>query len=301
MALCIVVLGPTGSGKSELGLTIAESVAGEIVNFDSVQVYRGLDVGSAKVPPQDRRNIPHHLLDIIDPAEELTAGAYARAAERVITDLGQQGKPAVLVGGTGFYLRALLYGLSPAPERNEALRDRLRELAGRRPEALHRFLTRTNSAAALRIHPHDHQKLIRAIELRGYLVRTDERSGLKNSKILKIGLNPDRKQLYERLDARSAFLFQNGLLRETESLLKEGVSPQSKALGTLGYRQATQVLTGQLSSEQALSDYQVKTRQYAKRQLTWFRKEEDVHWLSGFGHESQVQTEANLLLGRFLD
>lgn len=294
----IAVVGPTGSGKSALALQLAIWFKGEIVNCDSVQVYKGLDIGSAKTPEAERLGIPHHLLDVIRADGELTAGDYAREAGKVLQAIRGRGTLPVIVGGTGFYLRALLDGLSPAPTRNSGLRERLADLAQRRPGALHRFLRRQDARAAQRIHPNDRQKLMRAIELAGQI--TEPREGLAGFRVLKIGLNPERPALYERLNQRSRWMFENGLLSETEAILKDGVSASAKALGTLGYRQAVGVLMQGWTVEEAILDCQKRTRHYAKRQLTWFRAEADVRWLEGFGEEGRVQEEAACLVRAFL-
>lgn len=294
----IAVVGPTGSGKSALALRLAAWFHGEIVNCDSVQVYRGLDIGSAKTPQTARLGIPHHLVDVIDPSGELTAGDYARMAGEVLQEIGLRGALPVIAGGTGFYLRALLHGLSPAPRRDPALRDRLAKVAQRRPGALHRFLRRHDEAAAERIHPNDHQKLIRAIELAGQI--TQPRQELAGFRVLKIGLKPPRGALYEKLNQRSRWMFEHGLLAETEGLLYSGVPASAKALATLGYRQAIAMLNQGWSLDAAIADCQLRTRHYAKRQITWFRAEPDVHWLAGFGEEDGVQQEAAALVRRFL-
>ncbi len=283
----LAVVGPTGAGKSALALRLAAEFGGEIVNCDSVQVYKELDIGSAKTPPGERLGIPHHLLDLIPPDGELTAGDYSRLAGEVLLEIRARGRLPVIVGGTGFYLRALLHGLSPAPIRNPPLRDRLAALALRRPAALHRFLRLRDPSAAARIHPNDHQKLIRAIELAGQI--TGPRQELAGFRALKIGLNPDRAELYAKLNQRAAWMFENGLLAETAALLHSGISPTAKALSTLGYRQAVAVLTEQLTLAAAIADCQRHTRQYAKRQLTWFRAEPEIHWLPGFGDDPQIQ------------
>jgi tRNA dimethylallyltransferase len=294
----IVVLGPTGAGKSELALALAEAFVGEIVNFDSVQVFRGLDVGSAKVPEPERRGIPHHLIDVIGPEEELTAGGFSRLARCAITEITARGRLPVLVGGTGLYLRALLDGLSPAPERDEELRKRLTGVAGRRPGALHRFLRARDAEAGRRIHANDLQKLMRAIELTvsGGRPATETQSlpreALTGYSVLKIGLNPDRPALYDRLNRRSERMFAGGLLEETQVLLQSGVPTEAKSLSSLGYRQAVAVLTGRMSVEDAVRECQTKTRQYAKRQMTWFRAERDVRWLQGFGSDPAIQEQA---------
>lgn len=302
----IAVVGPTGAGKSDLALFLAEQLGGEIVNYDSVQVYRGLEIGAAKVPPDQRKGIPHHLIDIIDLDDELTAGEYARRARQVLTYLASENKIPILVGGTGFYLRALLDGLSPAPGRDETLRNRLSEIAGRQPAALHRFLRLHDPASAARIHPNDHQKLIRAIELTAggqpaSKTQSAPRERLRGFEYLKIGLAPDRPELYRRLDERTAGMFHGGLLEEMRELLEAGYTPECKALQSLGYKQAAQVLAGEISVSAAIRKTQTKTRQYAKRQITWFRTETDVRWLNGFGNEKRIQSEASRLSRDFLN
>lgn len=302
----IVVLGPTGAGKSELGLALAQAFEGEIVNCDSIQVYRGLEIGCAKVPPPQRRAIRHHLIDILDPDGDLTAGAYSRRAREAISTIQHEGRLPIVVGGTGFYLRALLEGLSPAPARDVQFRLRLSGLARRRPAALHRFLRRHDAAAAARIHANDHQKLIRAIEMIWHtcqpatIVQSAPRDSMKPTATLKIGLNPDRSDLYKRLDERTAWMFHNGLLTETRELLEAGFSPELKPLQSLGYKQAVKILSGHMSLEEGIRECQTKTRQYAKRQVTWFRKEPNVEWLRGFGTEESLQDAARQLTRAFV-
>ena len=294
----VAVVGPTGAGKSELALRLAELFGGEIVNCDSVQVYRRLDIGSAKTPVAQRMGIRHHLLDIAEPDQELTAGVYAQVAGEALNDIRARGALPIVAGGTGFYLRSLLDGLSPAPARNDALRERLSALGKRRPGALHRFLRQRDAAAAARIHANDHQKLMRAIELAG---RTPvPRRGLEGFRVLKIGLNPPRALLYEKLNRRAAWMFEHGLLEETKALLDGGVAPTAKALESLGYRQAVEVLTRGMPVAQAIEECWQKTRQYAKRQMTWFRHEAGVEFLQGFGGQPGIQERAVLLLRGFL-
>ncbi len=294
----IAIVGPTGAGKSALALALAERFDGEIVNFDSVQVYRGLNIGSAKTPVEERRGIPHHLIDVVEPDEDFTAGDFARRAEACLRDISGRRKLPILAGGTGFYLRSLLSGLSPAPARNEALRERLTQLALRRPFALNRFLRRLDKAAANRIHPNDHQKSIRAIELATTVSSPAPRKSLEGFRTLKIGLNPDRAALYERLNRRSAAMFELGLLEETRDLISSGIATDAKGLQSLGYKQAVAVLEGRITIKDAIEEVQTRTRQYAKRQMTWFRREGEVHWLSGFGEE--MQEEARDLVLRFV-
>ncbi len=295
----IAVVGPTGSGKSELALRLAKEFQGEIVNCDSVQVYRRMDIGSAKTPAARRGGITHHLLDVVEPGAELTAGDYARRAGEVLDEIRARGALPVMAGGTGFYLRALLDGLSPAPTRNEELRARLSEVWRRRPAALQRFLRRRNPAAANRIHANDRQKLMRAIELGTGPALPKE--GLQGFRVLKIGLHPERGRLYEKLNERAVWMFENGLLAETRALLDAGVSPAAKALGTLGYRQAVKALALEWTMAEAVADCQVRTRQYAKRQMTWFRAQADIQWLDGFGDEAEIQRAASSRVRAFLE
>ena len=302
----VVIVGPTGSGKSSLGITLAERFSGEIVNCDSVQVYRGLDIGSAKVPPTERRGIPHHLLDIACPQENVTAGSYARLARKALEDITSRGRLPIIVGGTGLYLRALLDGLSPAPQRDEPLRVRLQFIAERRPGYLHRLLERHDREAAGRIHSNDHQKLIRAVELMvlagqpASATQGAPRNGLHGFRTLKLALSPDRGPLRDQLNARAAHMFESGLVDETRRLLQKGVPAENKALQSLGYRQALGVLSGSMGLDEAVQECQTRTRQYAKRQMTWFRREEGAHWLHGFGTEQRIQEAALELTERFL-
>jgi len=293
----VAVVGPTGSGKSELSLAIARAFCGEIVNYDSVQMYRGFDVGSAKLPLSDRRAIPHHLIDVVDPGADMTAGQYAREANKILADVAVREKLPVLAGGTGFYLRALLDGLSPAPMRDAGLRQRLIRVVQRRPGALFRFLRRFDPSAAARIHANDRQKLIRAVEISLLAreppshVQARKRTPLTGYAALKIGLLPERSQLHDRLNLRTEWMFGHGLLEETRALLDAGVPPTAKPMMSLGYKQAIAVLSGTLALADAVSECQTRTRQYAKRQITWFRAERDVQWFAGFGSESRLQTE----------
>lgn len=297
-----IVVGPTGSGKSDLALRIAEQLGGEIVNCDSLQLYRGFDIGTAKVPPAERRGIPHHLIDVIEPRELFTAGDYARVARQALEEIAARGRIAVVVGGTGFYLRALLQGLFAGPARDEHLRDRLRMREQRKPGSLHRILTRLDPSAAARIHPNDKNKTMRAVEVRllegrpltALLERG--REPLTGFRPIKIGLDPPRELLYERLNARAAGIFDRGLIQEVRNLLASGVPSDAKPFESLGYKQALGVVEGRLTEQQALESTQVDTRHYAKRQLTWFRKEHGVHWFAGFGDEPAVRERALVLI-----
>ncbi len=292
----LAIVGPTASGKSDLALTLAESFGGEIVNFDSIQLYRGFDIGSAKVPPGERRGIPHHLLDVTEPEQEVTAGDYARRAREVLTQIAARKKMPIMVGGTGFYLRALIDGLFPGPARDRELRDRLTAKAAQRPaDYLHRLLARLDPEAAGRVHPNDHPKLIRAIEIRlaGRApissIWKQGKDALEGYEVFRLGLNPPREQLRERIAARTERIFQAGLIDEVQHLLDLGVSREAHAFGALGYKQVLAHLDGVFTAEQAVEETIVRTRRYAKRQMTWFRREPDVHWLSGFGEDRAIQ------------
>jgi tRNA dimethylallyltransferase len=301
----VAIVGPTASGKSALALALAEPWNGEVVNYDSVQLYRGFDVGSGKLPPAERRGIAHHLLDCLEPEDLFTAGDYRREALKVLADLRCRSKLPVLVGGTGLYLRALLVGLFQGPVRSEALRERLRALAERRGrEFLHRLLARLDPATATRIQPRDTQKLIRAVEVcilaRQPLSALQARGheGLEGFHVIKVGLNPPRGQLYDRINRRVAGMFASGLIEETRALGARPAAKSIKPLGALGYRQARDLLEGKISRDEAVGTTQAATRHYAKRQLTWFRREADIVWFEGFGDDPQVQSRITETLGR---
>jgi tRNA dimethylallyltransferase len=301
----IAIVGPTAAGKSSLALTLAERLNGEVVNYDSVQLYRGVDVGSGKLPAAERRGIAHHLLDCLDPAEVFTAGDYRREALKVLADLRVRAKLPVFAGGTGLYLRALLLGLFEGPRRSEPLRERLRALVVRRSqEFLHRLLLRLDAVAAARIEPRDTQKVIRAVEVCVLAkqpisaMHASGRAGLEEYQAIKIGLHPPRALLYDRINRRVQSMFATGLMDETQALLDLSDTARIKPLGALGYRQARAVLQGHLSPGEAVIASQTATRQYAKRQLTWFRREKDIFWFEGFGDDPLVQGRILGVLGR---
>jgi tRNA dimethylallyltransferase len=299
----IAIVGPTASGKSALALVLAESLDGEIVNYDSVQVYRGFDIGSGKLAPEERRGVPHHLLDGLEAEEQFTAGDYRREALRVLAGIKERARLPVFVGGTGLYLRAVFTGLFDGPPRSEELRGRLRAIAERRSrEFLHRLLKRLDPEAAARIQPRDTQKTVRALEV-CILARTPisklqarGRSGLEGYRVVKVGLDPERKELYARINRRVERMFARGLVEETRALLARPDSSRIKALGALGYRQACAVAKGQMSLPEAILQTQVATRRYAKRQMTWFRHEAGITWLGGFGDDPRIQSQVINLL-----
>jgi tRNA dimethylallyltransferase len=296
--LLLVILGPTASGKTALSLALAEKFQGEIVNCDSVAMVREFEIGTAKPSAAERARAPHHLFDVVDPTDFITAGEYARRARGVLQEIKDRDHLPIVVGGTGLYLRALLDGLFAGPQRSEELRERLRERAGSRGSAhLHRVLRRLDPAAAEKIHANDTPKLIRAIEvsLTARRPMTEQwkqgRDALQGFRILRLGLNPDRELLYTRINQRAARMFEKGLVEETRRLL-ETYGGSARALTSLGYKQAVQLLQGELTREGAIAAAQQAHRNYAKRQITWFRREPEVRWLEGLGDEGQVQSQA---------
>jgi tRNA dimethylallyltransferase len=302
--LAVLLLGPTGSGKTALSLSLGERFSGEIVSCDSVAVYRGMELGTAKPTAAERERLPHHLIDVANPDHPFTAGDYSRQARAALNEIASRGHLPIVTGGTGLYLRALTEGLFAGPERQQELRLRLALSHQRREKNwLHRILQRLDSASAARIHANDTPKLMRAIEvclaarepLSGLLGdQKKARNPLTGFRLLRIGLNPPRAALYARLNRRCAEMFANGLVEETRALLAR-YGPV-KALDSLGYRQAMAVLAGTLSVEVAIAAAQQGHRNYAKRQLTWFRREHEVHWIEGFGDEPEtVRAAAELL------
>ena len=295
----VVILGPTASGKSELGIRIARQVDGEILVCDSTQVYRHFDIGTAKVPYAGRHGIPHHLIDLVDPHEIFTAGDYRRRALDVLEDLRARHKVPILTAGTGLYLRALLEGLADAPTRSGKLRERLRGIAGRRaPGHLHRVLARLDSETAARIAPRDTQKIIRAIEIRMLAgkgvgdVHRDGRTALQGYDIRKIGLLPARPALYARIDTRVVSMIEAGWIDEVRRLVDSGVPAGAKPFQFIGYAELRACIEGSLERDAAIKRIQQSTRQFSKRQITWFRKEQHVDWLTGFGDDPSVQSAA---------
>jgi len=295
----VVVLGPTASGKSALGIHLAEKLGGEILVCDSTQVYRHFDIGTAKVPAAEQRGVPHHLVDLIEPAEIFTAGDYRRYALEVLGDLRRRKILPILTAGTGLYLRALLEGLADAPQRSEEMRARLRQTAERRgSQHLHRVLARLDPESAARIFAADVQKVIRAIELRlltGKSVDEIHRGGrdaLQGYEIIKIGLLPLRAALYARIHARTAAMLAAGWLEEVRALVASGAPADAKPFQFIGYSQLRELLAGRLSEKDAVQQIQQATRRFAKRQLTWFRRESGVQWLAGFGDAPEISAAA---------
>ena len=289
--LAVLLLGPTGSGKTALSLELASRFGGEIVSCDSVAVYRGMDLGTAKPSAEERARITHHLIDVAQPNQPFTAGEYSRRARAALRDISARGRLPIVTGGTGLYLRAMTAGLFAAPERQTELRARLELSRYKHTEGwLHRLLKRLDPASAARIHANDTPKLIRAIEVclavRKPFSAVLGRDPLTGFRLLRIGLNPPRKALYDRLNRRAATMFASGLIEEARGLL--ALYGLVKALDSLGYRQAMAVLAGTLSEEAGIAAAQQGHRNYAKRQLTWFRREPEVHWIEGFGDEPET-------------
>jgi tRNA dimethylallyltransferase len=296
--LLLVILGPTASGKTALSLTLAEEFEGEIINCDSVAMVREFDIGTAKPSAAERARASHHLFDVLDPTEYITAGEYARQARQIFAEINFRDHLPIVVGGAGLYLRALLEGLFPGPQRSEQLRQRLRESAANSgSDHLYRILRRLDREAANKIHASDAPKLIRAIEvcLASRQKMSDlwqrGRDPLRGCRILRLGLDPDRAALYERINQRARRMFETGLIEETQRL-QQKYGEAARSLGSLGYKQAVQFLRGELSREQAVQAAQQAQRNYAKRQMTWFRRESEVTWLRGFGDEEQARGEA---------
>ena len=300
----IVIAGPTGAGKSTLALRVCEEFSGEIVNCDSLQLYRGFHVGTAKTPEAERRGIPHHLLDVLDPADGYSAGEYARVARSAIAEISARGRLPVVVGGTGFYLRALLSGLPPLPESDDRVRSHLMEQEARKPGSMRRLLTKLDPASADRIHPKDTQRSMRAVEIRLLIGKVAppaiETGPLTGYRVLKIGPDPDRAALYQLLDARAKQMFASGLVEEIEGLLRNGCTGEEKPFESLGYRQALAYIRDEITLERAIYLTQLDTRHYAKRQWTWFRRDPEMEWLSGFGNAPSVIEQCLQMIKRFL-
>jgi tRNA dimethylallyltransferase len=312
----IVIVGPTGSGKTALSLSLATgSLAasfgeGEIVSCDSVAVYREFEIGTAKPSREARAKVPHHLIDVASPNEPFTAGEYARQARQALEEIKARGRLPIVVGGTGLYLRALIDGLSPAPQRSEDLRTRLRDRAARKGTSyLHSILKRLDPSAAETIHPNDLPKIIRAVEIclsEGEAMTTlwgRGRDPLQGFRLVKIGLNPERKLLYERINARGRRMFEEGLVEETRTLLSKyehSLSQPNSPINALGYRQAVSVLREEMSADEAVAAAQQAHRNYAKRQLTWFRSDPNIEWLTGFGDDADTEAKAGAIANEAL-
>ena len=301
----VAVVGPTASGKSDLGIALALRLDGEIINCDSVQVYQEIEIATAKVPPHERRGVPHHLIDFVPPERSYTAADWARDALTRIEEIEARGRTALLVGGTGFYLRALREPFFEAPPTDAGLRRRLVHLRERRgAEHLHKLLRRLDPERAARLAPRDWSRVQRALELR---LQTGEKLSKRMShrparppqaaRLRVFVLNPPRAELYRRIDRRAEAHFRAGLVKEVQGLLARGLPAEGSALGAHGYRRVVEYLRGERTLESAIEQTKLDVRHYAKRQLTWFRREEGVEWVEGFGEDPAVQAEVARRLG----
>ena len=303
----IVLVGPTASGKTSLAIRLAEEFDGEIVSCDSVAVYREMEIGTAKPSYEERAMVPHHMIDIAWPDEPCTAGDYSRQAREALAGITGRERLPIVAGGTGLYLRALIDGLFPSPPSQPERRERLRALANKRGAAyLHRMLTRLDQVAAEAIHVNDVPKVIRAIEVS---LAADQpltkqwekgRDRLAGYRILRLGLNPPRPRVYERINQRAAAMFDRGLIEETARLI-ERYGRDCRPLTSLGYAEASAVVRNELSREEAVAQAQQGHRNYAKRQLTWFRREPEMCWLAGCGGDDDIGIQARELVARHLD
>jgi tRNA dimethylallyltransferase len=286
--LVLAIVGPTATGKSALGLSIAERHGGEIVNCDSTAVYRGFDIGTDKVPLSERRGIPHHLIDVADPTEVYTAARFAQDATAAIRDVLGRGRLPILVGGTGLYFRALTRGLFPGPAADPAVRDRLERIADRRgTPRLHALLARVDAASARRIQPRDRKRLIRALEVYVLTRRpltdhfADTSSPLQFCEVVALALRAPAAVIGERTARRVDEQFARGLLDEIRGLLAGGVPASARPFGGLVYRQALELLAGVRDEAATRALIAQENRRYARRQLIWFRKEPNLVWFDG--------------------
>jgi len=302
----VAIVGPTASGKSALGIEVALQLNGEIINCDSVQVYQGIQIATAKVPLEERQGVLHHLIDFVPPEVNYTAGEWARKATETIEEIESRGHTPLLVGGTGFYLRALRQPLFPSPETDRSLRARINKIRERHgPEHLHRMLARLDPAAAKLFYPRDWPRVQRAIEV---YVQTGQSITLQKEirpeppesshRLRILALNPPRNELYRRINERTEMHFAAGLVDEVKRLLAAHVPPESNALGAHGYRRVVEHLCGQRDLASAIEQTKLDVRHYAKRQLTWFRHEPDVEWFAGFGEEETILGLVLKALGR---
>jgi tRNA dimethylallyltransferase len=301
----VAVIGPTGSGKSRLGLELAARFRGEIISCDALQIYRHMDIGTAKASGEERRAVAHHMLDLIEPCESFSAGDYQRLGRKAMGDIRSRDRIPFVVGGSGFYLRALIEGLFEGPGRNEALRTRMRGMINRYgARRLHRVLRRVDEESATRIMENDSERVIRALEVffatRSPMSRWQRkpRETLRGFRWLKLGISWPRETLYDRIDARVEEMIHAGFPEEVRSLL-ERYSINCQSLKAIGYSQMAEYIAGSCSMQEAVEDTQRASRHYAKRQLTWFRSDPEIIWLDGSDWDALVE-EAEARLRRFL-
>ncbi|MBS1810335.1 MAG: tRNA (adenosine(37)-N6)-dimethylallyltransferase MiaA [Acidobacteria bacterium] len=297
----IAVVGPTASGKSDLGLALAERFNGEVINCDSVQVYRGIYVATAKLPVEEQRGIPHHLIDVAEPTENFTAVKWAAEARATIAEIEARGKRAFLVGGTGFYLRALTTQFFEAPEIDESLRPRLLKILERKgAEHLHKLLARVDAVTAERYAPKDWSRVTRALEvyfssgkpLSVWQVESPEIPTPEAARLHYLVLQPPREELYDRINRRADLMIEQGLVQEIQNLIASGVPADAKAFQAHGYKRFVEHLQDKRTLESAVEQMKLDTRHYAKRQWSWWRAQSNTHWLNGFGFAQDVIDEA---------
>lgn len=306
----IAVVGPTASGKSDLGIALAHRFDGEIINCDSVQTYRGIYVATAKVPPEEQQGIPHHLIDIVEPTYNLTAVEWAERARAVIADIEERGKLALLVGGTGFYLRALTTKFFDSPEIDESLRPRFQRILERRGAGhLHRMLSKVDPPLSARFAPNDWSRVIRALEvffssgksLSEWQAAAPEQPTEEAARMFYLVLQPPREELYDRINQRTDLMVERGLLAEIQNLIASGVPPTAKAFNAHGYKRFVEYLSGERTLESAVEQMKLDTRHYAKRQWTWWRAQQNTFWLEGFGFEEKVIEQASRIVAKLLE
>jgi tRNA dimethylallyltransferase len=308
MEKILIIIGPTAVGKSRLGIALAKKFGGEIISADSMQAYKGLDIGTAKVPLKNREGIKHHLIDIIEPDERFSAGWFMRLAEVSIDNILKRSNLPIIIGGTGLYIRALLKGLFSSPPRNEALSKRLDHLAEKRGTGhLHRMLMRFDTESAQKITPQDRQRLIRALEV-FFKTKKPMSQFIKESPFstdrynaIKIGLTMPREKLYQRIEERVEKMLNEGWIEEVERLLTFGYSQECHAFKALGYREIVHYIKGEISLEETINLIKKNTRRYAKRQMTWFRKDEGIFWFDISMGEDTIYQQVEKLVYKKLN
>ncbi len=295
----VAIVGPTASGKSALGIWLAQKLGGEVVACDSTQMYRGFDIGTAKPSMEERQGVPHHLIDVLEASEEATAGGYRERAIELLNELRGRERLPIFTVGTGLYLRVLLEGLAEVPLRSEPLRDRLRARSiGKKAGYLHRVLKRLDPETAKKIAPADEQKLLRAVEVCLLTkkplseVYQGGRKALEGWRAIKIGLQPKREALYKQVHARTDAMLARGWMEEVRGLMESGMAEKAKPFDFIGYKELRAVLAKEMELEEARAAIEQATRRYAKRQMTWFRREQGVHWLTGFGGDAEIREQA---------
>ncbi len=302
----IVILGPTASGKTHLAIVLAGQFRGEIISCDALQIYRHMDIGTAKILPHERKGILHHMMDLRDPGQDFSAGEYQRLGRGVLREIRERGNLPFVVGGTGFYLRALIDGLFQGPSRSEESRTRMKKIIRRKgSKILHRSLQRIDPISAGRIAETDAERIIRAYEV--YLTtgkpmswwQQKPRDALKGYRWLKIGISIPREKLYQMIDQRAEEMFRSGFLEEVQQLMSR-YPMESHAFKAIGYRQAIEYFTGKLTLEQTIEETKKQSRRYAKRQLTWFRADPDIAWLEDGLDLTELQERAAGMIAKFL-